>query len=136
MLASELLEHISSNNETLAYIIRAELMFPATTFVTPPEFQQQVGFIVYAAGSEIARHEHLPLERRIVGTSEVLIVRQGRCQIDIYDNRRDLVATRELHRGDIVLMVNGGHGFRLLEDTVLLEIKQGPYVGLKEKEHF
>jgi hypothetical protein len=41
-----------------------------------------------------------------------------------------------LETGDIILLVAGGHGFRCLEDTVLLEIKQGPYTGLVEKEAF
>jgi hypothetical protein len=56
--------------------------------------------------------------------------------MDIYDDDRRLVATRELRKGDIMLMVGGGHGFRMLEDTVLLEVKQGPYTGLDEKERF
>jgi hypothetical protein len=107
-----------------------------TTFLTPSEFKQQVGFVVYPAGGEIHRHVHRPLERHLVGTSEVLIVRRGRCEIDIYNNGLELVATRELHRGDIMLMVDGGHGFRMIEDTVFLEVKQGPYTGLDEKERF
>jgi hypothetical protein len=76
------------------------------------------------------------LERHLVGTSEVIVVRRGRCEIDIYDNDRTLIASRELRPGDIMLMTGGGHGFRMLEDTVLLEVKQGPYTGLDEKEHF
>jgi uncharacterized protein YjlB len=107
-----------------------------TTFVTPPEFKQQVGFVVYPAGGEIHRHDHVPLERRLIGTSEVLVVQRGRCEVDIYDDERQLVTTRELRRGDIMLMVGGGHGFRMLEDTVFLEIKQGPYTGVDEKERF
>ena len=107
-----------------------------TTFLTPPEFKQQVGFVVYPAGGEIQRHVHRPLERHLVGTSEVLIVRRGRCEIDVYNDERQLVATRELGQGDIMLMVGGGHGFRMLEDTVFLEVKQGPYTGLDEKERF
>ncbi len=112
-------------------------MNPATTtFVTPAEFKQQVGFVVYPAGGEIHRHCHRNLERHLVGTSEVLVVRRGRCEMDIYNDRRELVATRELRRGDLMLMVGGGHGFRMLEDTVLLEVKQGPYTGEDEKERF
>ena len=107
-----------------------------TTFLTPPEFKQQVGFVVYPKGGQIAPHVHRPLERRLVGTSEVLVVRQGHCEIDIYNDKRELVATRELRCGDIMLMVGGGHGFRMLEDTVFLEVKQGPYIGLDEKERF
>ena len=108
----------------------------ATMFLTPPEFKQQVGYIVYPAGNEIARHTHRPLKRHLVGTSEVLVVLKGKAEIDVYDDVRKLVATRELHQGDMMLMISGGHGFRMLEDTVFLEIKQGPYTGLNEKEQF
>jgi len=132
----EHVEHIAWNGKPLAYIIRAEMNPEKTTFLTPSEFNLQVGFVVYPAGGEIARHIHLPLERQIVGTSEVLIVKKGRCLIEIYNDDREKVATRELRGGDVMLMVGGGHGFRMTEDTVFLEIKQGPYVGLEEKERF
>ncbi len=130
------IERIFWHDAPLAYIIRRELIPTATTFLTAPEFKQQVGYVVYPAGGEIKRHVHRSLERRIVGTSEVLVVRQGRCEIDIYSDDRELVTTRELREGDVLLMVGGGHGFRMLEDTVFLEIKQGPYTGVDEKERF
>ncbi len=129
-------EIISDNGEPLTYIIRKELCPDKTTFITPPEFKQQVGFVVYPAGGEVLRHSHRDLERRLVGTSEVLILKQGRCDMSIYNRANELVATRELREGDIMLMVGGGHGFRMQEDTILLEVKQGPYTGLDEKEHF
>jgi mannose-6-phosphate isomerase-like protein (cupin superfamily) len=132
----ELVEHITCNGKPLAYIIRAELEPSRTTFLTPPEFKQQVGYVVYPAGGEVQRHLHRNLERHLVGTSEVLLVRRGRCEMDIYNDERELVATRELREGDITLMVAGGHGFRMQEDTVFLEIKQGPYTGLDEKQRF
>ncbi len=106
-----LVEQINCNNKPLAYIIRAEL-------------------------DPSHRHVHRNLERHLVGTSEVLIVRRGRCEMDVYNDQRELVATRELREGDLMLMVGGGHGFRMEEDTVFLEVKQGPYTGLDEKERF
>ncbi len=132
----DFVEYITDQGEPLAYIVRAELNPAQTTFVTPPEFTQQIGLVVYRAGGEIARHVHKPLERHIVGTSEALVVKAGRCEVDIYNDERRLMATRELRQGDILIMVNGGHGFRMLEDTVFLEVKQGPYTGLDEKERF
>ena len=132
----ETIEQIIWNGEPLAYIIRAEVSPEKTTFLTPSELNLQVGFVVYPAGGEVARHLHRPLRREIVGTSEVLVVKEGRCQMDIYDDDKELVATRELRKGDVMLMVGGGHGFRMVEDTVFLEIKQGPYTGLDEKERF
>ena len=132
----ESIEHIVFEGKPLAYIVRSEMVPTATTFLTPPDFKQQVGFVVYPTGGEIQRHVHRPVERHLIGTSEVIVVRQGRCEIDIYNNQRQLVATKELREGDVLLMIDGGHGFRMLEDTVFLEIKQGPYTGVEDKERF
>jgi hypothetical protein len=132
----DFVERVLHCGQPLAYVIRSGYVPSATTFLTPPEFKQQVGFVVYPKGGQVARHVHLPIERRVVGTSEVLVVREGRCLVDIYADDHELVATRELRQGDIMLMVGGGHGFRMLEDTVFLEVKQGPYTGVDEKERF
>ena len=130
------IEIISTGGQQLAYIVRGGHLPEATTFITPSSFKQQVGYVVYPAGGQIKRHTHRPLERHLIGTSEVLVVLKGRAEIDVYDDELALVATRELHSGDVMLMIGGGHGFRMLEDTVFLEIKQGPYTGLDEKEQF
>lgn len=130
------LETIAHEGAVLAYIGRGEP--PAqTAYFTPDDCNLQVGHVIYPAGGEIARHMHLPIERRIVGTAEVLIVQKGRCEVDIFAADREVVATCELRAGDILIAVAGGHGFRVLEDTVLLEIKQGPYPGGgADKERF
>jgi hypothetical protein len=130
------IECVSGGGRPLAYIIRAEFSPQHTEFPTPPELNLQVGLVVYAAGGAVPPHLHLPLARSTVGTAEVLVVKKGRCLLDIYGDDKRLVATRELRVGDVMLMVGGGHGFRMLEDTVLLEVKQGPYTGLEEKERF
>lgn len=135
-MTSGLVEVISWQDQPLAYIIRPDALPKKTTFLTPPELKQQVGFVVHPAGGEIARHVHRPLERHLVGTSEVLVVQKGKCIADIYNEERELVASRQLQVGDVMLMVGGGHGFRMLEETVFLEIKQGPYSGHEEKELF
>ena len=132
----DIVERISWNGVPLCYLIRNDLLPSETTFLTPPEFKQQVGYVVYPQGGEIKRHIHRSIERRLLGTSEVLVVKKGHCVIDIYSDDHELVVTRDLFPGDVMLMVGGGHGFRMIEDTVLLEIKQGPYTGLEEKEHF
>lgn len=129
-------ERIPAEGPLLALLLSGAGDPAETTFPTPPELNLQVGFVVYPAGGEIPRHDHKLLERQIVGTSEVLVVRSGRCEIDLYDHDRQRVATRELRTGDVIFIVGGGHGFRMLEDTVLLEVKQGPYTGLDEKERF
>jgi quercetin dioxygenase-like cupin family protein len=129
-------EVVSSHGKPLAYVIRAGFSPSETTFPTPPQLNLQVGFVVYPQGGEVPRHSHRPVERNLVGTAEVIVVREGRCALDVYDDEGTFVATRELATGDVMLMVGGGHGFRMLEPTVLLEVKQGPYIGADEKERF
>jgi len=131
-----MIENISWNNQMLAYIITANTPIEKTMFITPSESKQQVGFVVYPTGGEILPHIHKPLERHIIGTSEVLILKKGRCLVNFYNDYREIVAIRELESGDILILVGGGHSFRMLEDTIFIEIKQGPYAGLDDKERF
>ena len=131
-----MIEALTSDGVVLAYVAHALEEPTHTRFLTPHECNLQVGQVVYPAGGQISRHMHLPVERHLVETSEVLVVQRGRCEVDVYDEDRQLVATRELGVGDILIAVRGGHGFRVLEDTVLLEVKQGPYPGVAEKERF
>ena len=129
-------EAIWRDQMLLAFVVRADATETATAFLTGDDAAFQAGFVVYPARGSIKPHLHLPVVRTVVGTSEVLIVRQGRCIVDLYSDDRALVASRELTAGDLVICLGGGHGFRMLEDTVLFEVKQGPYGGLTEKERF
>lgn len=135
-MTSPVNEIINWKDQPLVYLLRPDPLPEQTTFITPPEFKQQVGFVVYPRGGEVARHMHLALHRQLIGTSEVLVLLKGRCLLDVYNTEKELVATRELRAGDVMLMVAGGHGFRMEEDTVFLEIKQGPYLDTEEKERF
>ena len=133
---NRLLERVEAGGETLAVIVRADYSPTVTEFVTGPDVVQQLGFVVYPAGSEIPRHDHRALERTIEGTPECLLVRKGRAEVTLYDRRRREVCRRVLECGDVILLAGGGHGFRQLEDTVFMEIKQGPYAGVADKESF
>ena len=126
----------TETNILAAILIRASYEPIATAFITPPNSPQQVGFVVYPAGGVIKKHIHKSLDRPLSGTSEILFVRQGCLEMDVFDEEKHLLATRELHAGDFVLMVSGGHGFRTLDPTTLLEVKLGPYLGEAEKELF
>ena len=136
VLAAQLVERIEAGGETLAVIVREGYDPRETHFVTPPDFLQQLGFIVYPAESQVPRHDHRLVERAIRGTPECLLIRKGRTEVTLFDRTRTEVCTRTLERGDIILLVAGGHGFRQLEATVFMEIKQGPYPGVEEKERF
>lgn len=130
------IDRIESEGQLLAIVVRAAELPRETAFVTPPESILQVGYVVRSAGGEVERHVHKPLKRTVIGTPEVLVVSSGSCEVDIYTPDRRLVSTSALQTGDVLVMTGGGHGFRMIEDTVLFEVKQGPYPGVDEKDRF
>ncbi len=130
------IEWIKDGEEVLAIIIPTHYNPSKTEFITPLDYKQQLGFILYRAGESITPHIHIPMNRSLVGTSEVLFIKSGKAEVDLYTKDKKLVATRTLNQGDIILLVSGGHGFRILDDTVIVEVKQGPYIGVEEKERF
>lgn len=132
----EPVENIVHQGKPICIIIRAKPQPEATTFYTPDTFNLQVGKIIYPAQGEIARHTHRAVTRTVHNTSEVLVVQKGRMIVDLYTDDRTLLCSRETSTGDVIVLMGGGHGFRLIEDTILVEVKQGPYGGLQEKDRF
>ena len=128
------IERITSGDQLIAMIIRDKTYPSETTFYSPDESTMQLGHVVYPKGGCIIAHKHIPLERKIVGTAETLMVRQGKVEVELFDDAENLLLRTVLAEGDVILLLGGAHGFRMLEDAVLLEIKQGPYTGLREKE--
>lgn len=134
---SALFERIEHEARLLALIVRGHGNPDQTTFLTENSLPFQAGFIVYPRGGEVIAHVHKPLRRELNQTSEALFVREGRCLLDIYDENRRLLSVHPLAAGDIVLLYGGGHGIRMPDSNcVLFEIKQGPYLGVDEKERF
>lgn len=130
------IEWIKEGQRVVAVIISAEYLPDKTEFITPDDYKQQLGFIVYEKGKTITPHLHRPVERSITGTSETLIIKRGKVRVKLYTNEMKLLTTRVLNKGDIILLVEGGHSFEMLEDAIMLEIKQGPYMGEKDKTLF
>ncbi len=128
--------HITWHDQHIATIIRRDYMPPETTFISPDSYYQQLGFVVYPKDGVVARHSHLPLQRHLVGTPETLLIRKGRTEVELYAMDKSPLGTWVLEEGDMIQLVAGGHCFKCLEETIFLEIKQGPYTGLVEKERF
>jgi len=57
-------------------------------------------------------------------------------RIDFYDDKKNYFESRILDQGDVVLLAFGGHGFEIIEDSEIIEIKQGPYCGNLDKTLF
>ena len=128
-----LVQWIRGRDGNIALLVRGAHRPATTEFLTPAACIQQLGFVVHPRGAVVAPHTHRATERRVTGMSELLMVREGRCEVDLYDAPKTLVATLDLMAGDLLLMVAGGHGVRMTERCVILEMKQGPFTGPDDK---
>lgn len=129
-------EEIRCNNKLIAIILYSNYTSSKIEFFTPGDFSQQLGFLPHKKGNIIQPHFHKEVERSITRTQEVLIIKKGKIQVNFYTEDKKFIDKRDLNTGDIILLCSGGHGFKMLEDTEMIEIKQGPYLGIDDKERF
>lgn len=129
-------EEIKHEGVTLAIILRSSFSKPGVHFFSEAHHSQQLGFISHRAGHVIVPHIHNPVPREVQFTQEVLFVRSGSMRVDLYRDDRTILTSRTLHSGDVILLAEGGHGFEILEDSDIIEVKQGPYAGDGDKTRF
>ncbi len=102
----------------------------------PGELSQQVAYMQHPSGHLIEPHVHNKVTREVHYTQEVLVLRKGKLRVDFYDTERKYLESRILEAGDLILLATGGHGFKVLEEVEMFEIKQGPYAGDGDKTRF
>lgn len=131
-----MIEYISHNGEVLCLILRANFHSEGIEFFTPKEFSQQLGYMNRCKGYEIPPHVHNSLPREVHFTKEVLFIKSGKVRVDFYNNEKEYLESRIVSKGDFILLAYGGHGFKMLEDSEIIEVKQGPYAGESDKTRF
>jgi hypothetical protein len=136
LLLNSMIQHISDGQQLLAIVVSHKFNDAGIHFVTPDELPQQVGFMRYPAGKSIQPHSHKPVPRQINSTQETLFIRKGKLRVDFYDSRENLVESRTLVAGDVIMLIAGGHGFEVIEEIEMIEVKQGPYFGDQERVRF
>jgi hypothetical protein len=131
-----MIEQVVHNTVIHAIIIRNKFKKEGITFFTPDDFSQQLAFINHPKGKIIKPHKHNSLLRKVFYTQEVLFIKKGCLRVDFYNDNKDYLESRLLVAGDVILLASGGHGFEILEEIEMIEVKQGPYAGDQDKIRF
>lgn len=133
-----MIERVLIENKVQAIIIRGDHHEPegGVRFVTEDNYSQQMAYMHHEKGKIIDAHIHNHEHRDVVDMQEVLVIRKGKLRVDFYANDRQYFGSKEVNSGDIILLVSGGHGFEVLEEIEMVEIKQGPYLGDRDKVRF
>jgi len=131
-----LVERIKHKGQLLAIIVPASFSKPGVHFFTEDHLSQQLAYMRHKEGKVIKPHIHNLVPRDVKYTQEVLFIRKGVLKVNFYSNEKEYIESRVLISGDSVLLVSGGHGFEVMEEVEMIEVKQGPYIGDDDKVHF
>jgi len=131
-----MLEKIFHKEKLLSIIIKSNYENKDIEFFTPGNFSQQVGYMNRPSGYVIQPHVHNLVMREVQLTQEVLYIKSGKVRVDFYNDEKEYLESRVLTQGDVILLADGGHGFEMIEQSEIIEIKQGPYCGEMDKVRF
>ena len=131
-----MIEKITYHQQLLALIVSHQFNKSGIHFFSPDDLSQQLAYMRHPTGKIIQPHVHNPVPREVEYTQEVLFIKKGRLRVDFYNNHQEYLESRLLEAGDVILLVTGGHGFEVVEEIEMIEVKQGPYVGEKDKTRF
>jgi mannose-6-phosphate isomerase-like protein (cupin superfamily) len=129
-------EKIQYDGQMYALIVRDEYSQPGITFFTPKDLSQQLAYMRHPTGKIIDAHFHNPVPRSVSFSQETLFIKRGRLRVDFFDHQQTYLESRVLKAGDVILLIKGGHGFEVLEELEMIEVKQGPYAGDQDKTRF
>jgi mannose-6-phosphate isomerase-like protein (cupin superfamily) len=87
-------------------------------------------------GYVIQPHIHNHINRDVSLTQEVLFIKSGKVRMEIFDLTKNPIREIILEAGDVVLLASGGHGFEMLEESEVIEVKTGPHLGDEDKTRF
>jgi hypothetical protein len=131
-----MIQKILRGNSILAIILRSNYHSNGIEFFTPNDFSQQLGYMNRPKGYEILPHLHNKVKRNVEFTNEVLLIKSGQVRVDFYDDNKNYFQSEILYKGDVILLVKGGHGFQMMKKSEIIEIKQGPYFNDSDKTRF
>ena len=132
-----MIEKVNNKNKMLALIVRGKYRKKnGITFFTPNESTQQFGYMKHKKNYIIKPHLHKKRLTKIHYTSEVILLLKGSIRVDFYTSKKKYLFSKVLKEKDIIMLVSGGHGFKILKDVEMIEIKQGPFSLIKDKIKF
>lgn len=129
-------EKVIYKDMLLAIIIRSKYHNEGIEFFTPDNFSQQLAYMKRPLGYKIPPHVHNRVKREVFYTQEVLFIKKGKVKVNFYNDERKHIESKTISTGDVILLSSGGHGFEMMEESEIIEVKQGPYAGDKDKTRF
>ena len=132
-----MIEKILHKKRLFALIVRSQFRNKSgIKFFTSKEATQQFGFMKHKKNHIIKPHKHNKRLTRILRTTEVILLLKGTLRVDFYNDKYKYLFSKKINERDIIMLIHGGHGFKVLKNVEMIEVKQGPYSLASDKIKF
>ncbi len=132
-----MIEKIKHKNKLFALIVRGKYRKKkGITFFTEDKDIQQFGYMNHKKSHIIKPHIHKRQTRKLIYTSEVILILKGTLRVDFYSVQKKYLFSKVIKEKDLIMLVHGAHGFKVIKDVQMIEIKQGPYITKLDKVKF
>ena len=132
-----MIEKIFNQKKLYALIVRNSYKKKkGVSFFTDKNATQQFGYMNHKKDYIILPHRHNKRQSKILLTTEVIIILKGILRVDFYNNKEKYLFSKKLYANDLIMLSSGGHGFKILQDIEMIEVKQGPYFLSEDKVKF
>lgn len=127
----------SKKNKLIACIYKFKKKINSRINLSPENELLQASIIKLDKKYNLNRHIHTKVPRQTKGTQEIWIVMEGKLKATFYETDKTKICSKTLKKGDISILFRGGHKFETLEkNTIIYEIKNGPYFKSKDLKKF
>lgn len=132
-----MIKKVFHKKNLIALIINEkEFLKNGVNFLTPNSFSLQLGFMGHKKNHIIKPHTHLKFLRKITNTMEILFVKKGILRVDFYSKHKQYLFSHLVKKNNIIVLIEGSHGFKMLKNCFLIEVKQGPFSPNLDKVRF
>jgi hypothetical protein len=132
-----MIEKVLYKNKLFALIVRRQFRKKSgINFFTSKEATQQFGFMKHKKNHIVKPHKHNKRLTKILRTTEVILLLKGTLRVDFYNDKNKYLFSKIINEGDVIMLVHGGHGFKILKNAEMIEVKQGPYSLASDKIKF
>jgi anti-sigma factor ChrR (cupin superfamily) len=124
-------ETIENDGVRFAEVIWANSTVEKSRFFSPDQSSMQFGLLAHEAGFIEPPHVHKQVERKILNLAQMLVVQKGVVAIDFFTAEGRKFHEVVLNVGDAILLLDGAHSVRVIEDMQCVSVKQGPFLGVE-----
>jgi hypothetical protein len=129
---NQLKKDIFYGDTLIATVVNPKKSKIGLTFLTKDNDFIQLGIWNYKKGKHLKAHYHNWFKRESYRTSEFVYVVKGKVLCNFYTEAGEFIDSIIIKKDQGIIMHCLGHEYKILKNSIILESKNGPYLGVEK----